>query len=974
MQLTLKCWLAVAAIAGAFSSAGVLAQNQSGALQHVSSGLCAAPLGDLVSANTDSRIALQDKCDSMSASQFVWLAGGSLMHAQSGLCVVPQNEEDDFRDGVILGLAARCETDTSKFVQTATGAFVHARSNLCIQPKTSRAAPKPGTQLVLKSDCESSYAAFQPFASTGADTDGDKVPDRADLCPATPEFTPVDNSGCPLDFNDDDFDGVINTFDKCPGTPPGTPINFNDGCPLDLNDDDKDGVINTFDECPRTPLRRRVDFRGCPIDFKDADRDGVANSFDFCPNTPRGDRVDDFGCSLPPDSDGDGVPDQQDRCPNTPPGTVVDLSSGCPLDVNDDDQDGIINSSDLCPNTPPGTLVDGQGCPLQDEDGDGVADIFDGCPGTPRGAIVDFGGCPIDEDGDGVPNGLDECPGTPSGTNVEPNGCPLTDTDEDGDGVPDPLDQCAGTPAGESVNPQGCPAVFAVEITGQRPLSGITNAQLEISVADLITSQPADGLELKVLPVASFTIFAEEGDRVKVLSTNTQILGTVQVPVFLLAADGSTSNLFLVSVEVRPLDIKSSLIIHDDATLDASGINLVEVFDRLTAGSENGQSGAQLFRQFWDNQLSVSSLGSSVICNGQFNGFPIICDRFEATFATGLSESELLADMQTFRLLAAVNRMELHNRWQDCGEHRLVFGKIVSGRNFLILEARLPNPTPGQASGCANVVNFWNDMSSLDAQTQAAERAARLRAFYLEGTVTGTPVVSAEHFMDATGQIRTNQFMQSPWLLRENKLVRTCDPVCHITAHPVSVKENPFGELFNPALPSGSPLAGLAAEFQNVFVQNLASLTTGSMVELKNDFPEKFNNGQSHSDFPGLTENQFAQHFGGNMTSSFGVRLAEQLQGVTDARGAPLTVEQVLARSTALNCGGCHQPGFFGLTNPGSIGAMRLPNGVIIDSWPSTLGFVHIDEGRNLSPALEQVFLPVRLQAFVDIMEEVSGQ
>lgn len=972
MQRQFKGWLA-AVIAGAFSCGGVQAQDLSGALQHINSGLCVAPLGDLVTANTDTKIALQEKCDSASASRFFWLSDGSLMHAQSGLCIVPQNTEDDFKDGIVLGLAARCDGNLSKFVQNASGAIVHSRSNLCIQPKTSRAAPKSGTQLVLKSDCASTWTAFEPFASTGVDSDRDGIPDRFDLCPATPEFTPVDGKGCPLDFNDDDFDGVINSFDECPGTPPGTQINFSNGCPLDLNDDDKDGVINTFDVCPRTPLRKRVDFQGCPLDFRDTDKDGVANSFDQCPSTPRGVRVDDFGCTLPPDADGDGVTDEIDRCPNTPPGTVVDFATGCPLDLNDDDSDGVINSSDLCPNTPPGTLVDPQGCPIPDEDGDGVPDIFDACPGTPAGIAVDFNGCALDADADGVPDTLDQCPNTPFGTTVDPVGCPLSDTDEDADGVPDRLDLCLGTAANELVNPQGCPGEFAVEITGQRAMNGITNAQLEIAAADLVTSGPVETLQLRVLPLASLTVFAEEADRAVVLSSNTRIRGSLQVPVFFAGTDGTTSNVFQVNIEVRPLDVKSSLIVHDDATLDATGIDLASVFDRLTAGAENGQTGAQLFRQFWDNQLSASTLGSSIICNGQFNGFPIVCDRFEAIFATGLSQEELLADMQSFRLLAAVNRMELHNQWQDCGEHRLVFGKIINGRNFLIFEARLPNPTPGDPSGCANVVNFWDGMSNLDPQTQSSERAARLRGFFLEGDVTGSPVIAAEHFMSASGQIRTNQFMQSPWLLRENKLARTCDPVCRITAHPVSVKENPFGELFNPALPSGSPLTGLAAEFQGVFVQNLVSLTTGNMVELKNDFPDKFNNGQSHSDFPNLIENEFARHFGGNLASEFGVRLTQQLQGVTDARGAPLTAEQVIARSTALNCGGCHQPGFFGLTQPGSIGAMRLPNGVIIDSWPDTLGFVHVDEQRSLSPALEQVFLPARLQAFAEIIAEVGG-
>lgn len=972
MKKSVLCWLISSALSSVLFQHTVQAQDQSGVIQHSASGLCIAPMGDMINANSDTRISLQDKCQPAPEAEFHWLPDGSIQHVQSGLCVVPQNKDGQFSEGVVLSLQASCNSNLSRFSQSVSGALLHSVSQLCIQPKTATAAPKPHMQLVLKGSCTSSLAAFQPFVTRGTDSDTDGIPDSIDQCPATPPFTPVDGKGCPLDFNDDDFDGVINSFDTCPNTPPGVPIDFNNGCPLDLKDDDKDGVINTFDKCPKTPLRKRVDSNGCPVDFRDTDRDGVANSFDFCPGTALGARVDDFGCPLPPDADGDGVPDEFDICPETPPGTEIDFSTGCPLDINDDDNDGVINSSDLCPGTPPGTLVDFRGCPIPDEDGDGVSDDIDACPGTPPGIAVDFLGCPLDEDFDGVPDSLDQCPRTPVGLPVDGIGCPV-ETDEDQDGVPDNLDQCPGTGLGEQVNPQGCPADFVVEILGQTEISGITNAQLKINAGDLVTSASVGGLQMRVLPTIAVRIFAEAQDSVTVLSTNTRISGVLQVPVFFENAAGATSNVFPVAIDVRPLDTKSSLVIHDDATLNAVDFDLMTVFDLLTSGSGNGQSGAQLFRQLWDSQLSVSSIGSSIICTGQFNGFPIVCDRLEATFATALAEQDLLADMRSFRLLAAVNRMELHNNWQDCGEHRLVFGKIVNGRNFLIFEARLPNPTPGQPSGCAAAVDFWETMSELDPQTQAAERAARLRAFFIDGGVTGTPVFAAEHFMANTGQIRTNQFMQAPWLLRENKLAQTCDPACRITAHPVSVKENPFGELFNPNLPVSSPLATVAADFQAAFVQNIASLTTGNFVDLKIDVPDRFNNGQSHSDFPNLTENEFARHFGGNMSSNFGTQLLQQLQSVTDARGEPLTVDQVLARSTALTCGGCHQPGFFGLDAPGSIGAIRLPNDEIIDSWPGTLGFVHIDEGRNLSPAIEQVFLPVRLQAFVDIMAEVQA-
>jgi hypothetical protein len=37
--------------------------------------------------------------------------------------------------------------------------------------------------------------------------------------------------------------------------------------------------------------------------------------------------------------------------------------------------------------------------------------------------------------------------------------------------------------------------------------------------------------------------------------------------------------------------------------------------------------------------------------------------------------------------------------------------------------------------------------------------------------------------------------------------------------------------------------------------------------------------------------------------------------------------------------------------------------------WPSSIGFVHIDENGSISPALTNVFLPARLTKFRSIVE-----
>ncbi len=66
------------------------------------------------------------------------------------------------------------------------------------------------------------------------DNDRDGIPDSQDLCPNLAEDPDgfEDQDGCP-DL-DNDGDGVPDAYDKCPMTPQGTPVDQN-GCPLDTD-------------------------------------------------------------------------------------------------------------------------------------------------------------------------------------------------------------------------------------------------------------------------------------------------------------------------------------------------------------------------------------------------------------------------------------------------------------------------------------------------------------------------------------------------------------------------------------------------------------------------------------------------------------------------------------------------------------------------------------------------------------------
>jgi OOP family OmpA-OmpF porin len=133
---------------------------------------------------------------------------------------------------------------------------------------------------------------FRVCPGKQADTDGDGIPDRDDLCPD--EFGVIEFDGCP----DTDGDGIQDSEDACPEVA-GLP-EFN-GCP----DTDGDGIIDSEDECPTEA--GLPEFNGCP----DTDGDGIPDKDDECPTVAGPKEFN--GC---PDSDGDGIPDHLDACPN----------------------------------------------------------------------------------------------------------------------------------------------------------------------------------------------------------------------------------------------------------------------------------------------------------------------------------------------------------------------------------------------------------------------------------------------------------------------------------------------------------------------------------------------------------------------------------------------------------------------------------------------------------------------------------
>ena len=229
------------------------------------------------------------------------------------------------------------------------------------------------------------------LSDASRDTDGDGIPDFADVFPGDPE-----------ESADSDLDGVGDNADTFPNDP------------TETQDSDGDGVGDNADAFPNNSA-----------ETTDSDGDGTGDNADQCPTDPSGtvDSDNDGVCdsSEPPtDSDGDGVPDDQDAFPNDSSesadsdgdgvGDNGDAFPNDPLESADADGDGVGDNADAFPN---------DGTESTDTDGDGVGDNADVFPQDP--------GETADTDGDGTGDNSDNCPNTVNADQA----------DSDGDGVGD---------------------------------------------------------------------------------------------------------------------------------------------------------------------------------------------------------------------------------------------------------------------------------------------------------------------------------------------------------------------------------------------------------------------------------------------------------------------------------------------------------------------------------------------------------
>ncbi len=345
------------------------------------------------------------------------------------------------------------------------------------------------------------------------------------------------------------------------------------------------------------------------------------------------------------------------------------------------------------------------------------------------------------------------------------------------------------------------------------------------------------------------------------------------------------------------------------------------------------------------------------------NNYPYQCPR---TAEGGMAVGSLVSApaMSGWTGLALVNRLDLAPAdGSHCGEQRLIVGRTSAPtRDFVIFEAQIPNPTPGDPCGCEPLAQFWDNLSNINSvATRQGELG--LAFFFGHPTLAASgfgPFMAAQNFTIGTGQVRTNNFAQGPWTLRENKLIGWNGIMFPI---PFPNAANPHA----PLLADSSPDPRAPACKQD-FLNTIPSLLT-------ND-PNLMAVNVSHQCLDGDSPNNFNQaNYDTHVSSGTSPVFFGQIQAALTAAGSSLTPDELARRATfAGSCIGCHQEqqGPFSQT---------LGQGV---QAPASLGFVHVSEFGSedcgdgtqchpISNGLKNSFLPFRQGVMQGLINQCSG-
>lgn len=384
-----------------------------------------------------------------------------------------------------------------------------------------------------------------------------------------------------------------------------------------------------------------------------------------------------------------------------------------------------------------------------------------------------------------------------------------------------------------------------------------------------------------------------------------------------------------------------SLIVSEPALLAPLSLERLLLTLVASAGVPQ-QSVVELYQDWWD-PLNTGAQGHSTRvthCDEpqafpQLNPFSVACPAHEGTFAA-INPFE---GAGFYMPVAAVNRLDLAPaNGGNCGEYRLVYG-ARDREHFVIVEAVLPNPAPAQGlGGCKGVADFWTGLTSLpDVDVTSA-----LEMFFFEGVGGFAPAIQVAHLGGGPGggHVRTNTELPTgpgtPWSLLEFVALPICTGQnCHVEIQRTPVSNTPVVSLL-----AGNDTASGALTDAVVF--QLEGLTASSFNEIVFTPPSSTLAGESI-----IVDGDGAEHF--ERAASGNAGFLARIDNRRMELGSALTASQLLLRAESQTCAGCHR----------GVGGADLGGGMV---GPRSLGFTHIDRGGSVSRAMEELFLPRRLE------------
>ncbi|PON15750.1 hypothetical protein C2W62_22170 [Candidatus Entotheonella serta] len=347
------------------------------------------------------------------------------------------------------------------------------------------------------------------------------------------------------------------------------------------------------------------------------------------------------------------------------------------------------------------------------------------------------------------------------------------------------------------------------------------------------------------------------------------------------------------------------------------GFHLRRILQKIAENSGLNPNPVRHYQQMIDSYNRRTVTPGAQACTGTLNGFPIGCNRFE-----GLQ----LDTIDNWLAIALVNRFDLApSNGDHCGQQWIILANntdIGNCRMFIIIEAQIPNPNQSCGiEGCRAVAEFWAELSDI---RNPQERRRRLMAAFLDGddslrAAGFGPFLAADALGPNGGQIRTNNFNNDPWTLREFRIRRNGRNMAIL---PAPVSDSPNGDLWDDT----SRRFDQFPQCRNSILEAIAGLITDNPSRMS--FPIDASCWDAES--PNDGSQDYEVQLGNGRVNGFRTQIADRIEELSP--GSRLTPEDIANRAHfAGSCIGCHEE---------AIGK-DLGNGV---EAPFSLGFVHVNE------------------------------